>query len=50
MNTAVLGAVGFYSYKHWDAPRWDRRVVSAVLSCAAVMGRDAVSTKRRGQR
>lgn len=30
VNTAVLGTVGFFSYKHWDARQWDRRVVSAV--------------------
>ncbi|KAI0815221.1 hypothetical protein BC629DRAFT_1579714 [Irpex lacteus] len=29
-NTAVLGTVGFFSYKHWDARQWDRRIVSAV--------------------
>jgi len=30
VNTAVLGTVGYFSYLHWDAPRWDRRTVSAV--------------------
>ncbi|KAI0342067.1 hypothetical protein BDW22DRAFT_1395949 [Trametopsis cervina] len=30
LNTAILGTVGYYSYTYWDAPRWDRRVVSAV--------------------
>ncbi|EKM54370.1 uncharacterized protein PHACADRAFT_196799 [Phanerochaete carnosa HHB-10118-sp] len=30
LNTAVLGTVGFFAYKHWDASRWDRRIVSAV--------------------
>ncbi|RDX54970.1 hypothetical protein OH76DRAFT_1478465 [Lentinus brumalis] len=30
LNTAVLGAVGYFSYKNWDRPSWDRRTVSAV--------------------
>lgn len=30
LNTAILGTVGYFAYKHWDAPRWDRRIVSAV--------------------
>lgn len=30
VNTAILGTVGYFAYKNWDAPRWDRRVVSAV--------------------
>ncbi|KAF7965385.1 hypothetical protein HWV62_44081 [Athelia sp. TMB] len=30
INTAVLGAVGYYSYINWDKPSWDRRTVSAV--------------------
>ena len=29
VNVAVIGAVGFISYRHWNQP-WDRRVVSAV--------------------
>merc|ERR1712232_27092 len=28
-NLAVLGTVGYFSYKNWNHP-WDRRVVSAV--------------------
>ncbi len=30
VNTAVLGAVGYFSYVNWDRPSWDRRTVSAV--------------------
>ncbi|KAG6862209.1 hypothetical protein C0995_002139 [Termitomyces sp. Mi166 len=30
VNTAVLGAVGYFAYVHWDRPTWDRRAVSAV--------------------
>ncbi|KAI0094650.1 hypothetical protein BDY19DRAFT_988466 [Irpex rosettiformis] len=30
LNTAILGTVGFYSYRHWDSRQWDRRIVSAV--------------------
>ena len=29
VNLAVLGTVGYFSYKNWNHP-WDRRVVSAV--------------------
>jgi len=29
LNLAILGTVGYFSYKHWNQP-WDRRVVSAV--------------------
>ncbi|KAG6868927.1 hypothetical protein C0993_007701 [Termitomyces sp. T159_Od127] len=32
VNTAVLGAVGYFSYVHWDRPTWDRRIVSAVAA------------------
>ena len=30
VNVGVLGGVGYAAYTNWDAPRWDRRVVSAV--------------------
>ena len=30
VNTAIVGTVGYLSYKHWKAPYWDRKVVSAV--------------------
>lgn len=30
VNTAIIGTVGYFAYKNWDAPRWDRRMVSAV--------------------
>lgn len=30
VNTAIVGTVGYFIYKHWGAPHWDRRVVSAV--------------------
>ncbi|KAG6844343.1 hypothetical protein H0H87_007619 [Tephrocybe sp. NHM501043] len=30
VNTAVLSAVGYFSFIHWDRPTWDRRVISAV--------------------
>lgn len=30
INSAVLGTIGYFAYKNWDAPRWDRRVVSAI--------------------
>jgi hypothetical protein len=29
VNLAVIGAVGFVSYRHWNQP-WDRRIVSSV--------------------
>lgn len=29
-NTAILGAVGYYSYANWDKPKWNRDVVTAV--------------------
>ncbi|KAG6897402.1 hypothetical protein C0992_001908 [Termitomyces sp. T32_za158] len=32
LNTAILGAVGYFSYVHWDRPTWDRRIVSAVAA------------------
>ncbi|KAH8115216.1 hypothetical protein DFH11DRAFT_1877008 [Phellopilus nigrolimitatus] len=30
VNAGVLGGAGYAAYAHWDRPRWDRRVVSAV--------------------
>jgi len=30
LNTAILGAVGYYSYANWDKPKWNRDVVTAV--------------------
>ncbi|KAF7793770.1 hypothetical protein EIP86_004891 [Pleurotus ostreatoroseus] len=30
VNLAVVGGVGFLAYKHWEAPHWDRRSVSAI--------------------
>ncbi|KIP04842.1 hypothetical protein PHLGIDRAFT_19866 [Phlebiopsis gigantea 11061_1 CR5-6] len=30
LNTAIVGTVGYFIYKNWGAPHWDRRVVSAV--------------------
>ncbi|TBU47319.1 hypothetical protein BD309DRAFT_952250 [Dichomitus squalens] len=30
VNAGVLGTVGYFSWKNWDRPSWDRRVVSAV--------------------
>jgi len=30
VNVGVLGTVGYFAYTNWDAPRWDRRIVSAV--------------------
>ena len=30
VNLAVLGTVGYFSYKNWNQP-WDRRTVSAVV-------------------
>lgn len=32
VNVGVLGAVGWFAYTNWDAPRWDRRIVSAVTA------------------
>lgn len=29
VNLAVIGAVGYVSYRHWNQP-WDRRIVSSV--------------------
>jgi hypothetical protein len=31
VNVAVLGAVGYLSYKNWNLPRWDRQTVSSVV-------------------
>ena len=28
LNVGILGGVGYVSYKHWDAPRWDRQTVT----------------------
>lgn len=30
VNTAILGAVGYYSYANWHKPKWNRDVVTAV--------------------
>ena len=30
LNLLVLGGVGCAAYQNWDAPRWDRKIVSAV--------------------
>ncbi|KAG1742856.1 hypothetical protein EDB19DRAFT_1907339 [Suillus lakei] len=30
VNTAILGAVGYYSYANWNKPKWNRDVVTAV--------------------
>lgn len=30
MNAVILGGIGYFSYKTWDRPSWDKRVVSAV--------------------
>ncbi|KAG1839265.1 hypothetical protein F4604DRAFT_1940905 [Suillus subluteus] len=30
VNTAILGAVGYYSYSNWHKPKWNRDVVTAV--------------------
>ena len=30
VNAGALGAVGYFSWKNWDRPSWDRRVVSVV--------------------
>lgn len=30
LNVGILGGIGYSAYTNWDAPRWDRRVVSAV--------------------
>jgi len=29
VNAGVLSIVGFLTYKYWDSPNWDRRIVSA---------------------
>jgi multisubunit Na+/H+ antiporter MnhB subunit len=31
VNVAVLSAIGYLSYKHWNLPRWDRQTVSSVV-------------------
>lgn len=47
VNTAVLGAVGYYSYIHWDKPTWDRRTVSAVsVGLIALWGGEGVVAER----
>lgn len=30
VNVGVLGTVGFFAWREWDRPTWDRRFVSAV--------------------
>ncbi|KAH8080292.1 hypothetical protein BXZ70DRAFT_1073796 [Cristinia sonorae] len=30
LNAGVLGGLGYLAYTNWDAPRWDRRTVSAI--------------------
>jgi len=50
VNTAILGAVGYYSYINWNRPRWDRNIVSAVsvglFSLTAVEGYVADSYRK----
>ncbi|EIW82944.1 hypothetical protein CONPUDRAFT_121241 [Coniophora puteana RWD-64-598 SS2] len=50
VNTAILGAVGYYGYTNWDRPRWDRNVVSAIsvglFSLTAVEGYIADSYRK----
>ncbi|KAG1732189.1 uncharacterized protein EDB91DRAFT_1152095 [Suillus paluster] len=38
-NTAIIGAVGYYSYANWHKPKWNRDVVTAVsLSLLTLWG------------
>ncbi len=30
VNAAILGTVGYFAYKEWNRPTWDRRIVTAV--------------------
>ncbi|TCD63031.1 hypothetical protein EIP91_006067 [Steccherinum ochraceum] len=30
VNAGILGGLGYVTYINWDAPRWDRRTVSAI--------------------
>ncbi|THU95665.1 hypothetical protein K435DRAFT_778913 [Dendrothele bispora CBS 962.96] len=47
VNTAVIGAVGYYSYINWDKPTWDRRVVSAVsVGLLALFGGEGLIAER----
>ncbi|KAK7438041.1 hypothetical protein VKT23_018208 [Stygiomarasmius scandens] len=47
VNTAVLGAVGYYSYINWDRPSWDRRTVSAVsIGLLTLFGGEGIIAER----
>ncbi|KZT11065.1 uncharacterized protein LAESUDRAFT_755682 [Laetiporus sulphureus 93-53] len=30
VNAAILGTVGYFAYREWNRPTWDRRIVTAV--------------------
>ncbi|KAI0074153.1 hypothetical protein K474DRAFT_1665732 [Panus rudis PR-1116 ss-1] len=30
LNAGILGTLGYFAYLNWNAPRWDRRTVSAI--------------------
>ncbi|KAH0589375.1 hypothetical protein H2248_005133 [Termitomyces sp. 'cryptogamus'] len=46
VNTVALGAVGYFSYVHWDRPTWDRRIVSAVsVGLLALWGAEGYAAK-----
>ncbi|GAA5888627.1 hypothetical protein JCM6882_009025 [Rhodosporidiobolus microsporus] len=39
VNVALIAVPAYFAYKHWNQPRWDRRVVSAVaVGLATVFG------------
>ncbi len=31
VNVGILGTVGYFSYKNWNLPKWDRKTVSSVV-------------------
>ncbi|KAF9264204.1 hypothetical protein L218DRAFT_926526 [Marasmius fiardii PR-910] len=47
VNAAILGTVGYFSYKNWDKPSWDRRVLSAVsVGLLTLWGGEGVIAER----
>jgi hypothetical protein len=42
VNFALIAVPAFYAYQNWHAPRWDRRIVSAVaVGLGAIFGAEA---------
>jgi len=47
MNAAILGSLGYLSYKNWDKPTWDRRTVTAIsVGLLALWGGEGALAER----